>query len=35
MGRAKTLGERSLGHPDAGACSIAIIFESMSKFINK
>ena len=35
MGRAKTLGERSLGHPDAGACSVAIILKSMSEFINK
>ena len=35
MGRAKTLGERSLGHPDAGACSVAIILKSMSEFINQ
>ena len=35
MGRAKTLGERSLGHPDAGACSVAIILKSMSEFIDQ
>ena len=35
MGRAKTLGEKSLGHPDAGACSVAIILKSMSEFINQ
>ena len=35
MGRAKTLGERSLGHPDAGACSVAIILKSMAEFINQ
>tara|TARA_R110000850_G_scaffold117831_8_gene234472 strand:+ start:1504 stop:2166 length:663 start_codon:yes stop_codon:yes gene_type:complete len=32
MGRAKTLGERSIGHPDAGACSVAIIMRTMSDF---
>jgi len=31
MGRAKTLGERSLGHPDAGACSIAIILRTLAQ----
>ena len=35
MGRAKTLGEKSVGHPDAGACSIAIIFRAMAEFANK
>jgi len=34
MGRAKTLGERSIGHPDAGACSVAIILRTMSDFAN-
>lgn len=34
MGRAKTLGERSLGHPDAGACSVAIILQEMADFVN-
>ncbi len=33
-GRAKTLGEKSVGHPDAGACSIAIIFRAMAEFAN-
>ena len=33
MGRAKTLGERSLGHPDAGAVSVAIIFGTMRDFV--
>jgi dihydroxyacetone kinase-like protein len=32
MGRAKTLGESSIGHPDAGACSVAIIFRTMATF---
>ena len=29
MGRAKTLGEQSIGHPDAGACSVVVIFDAM------
>ncbi len=33
MGRAKTLGEKSIGHPDAGACSVAIILRTMSDFV--
>jgi phosphoenolpyruvate---glycerone phosphotransferase subunit DhaL len=33
MGRAKTLGEQSIGHPDAGACSVAVIFQAMSDYI--
>ena len=32
MGRAKTLGEKSLGKPDAGAVSVAIIVRQMSDF---
>jgi dihydroxyacetone kinase-like protein len=32
MGRAKTLGEASVGHPDAGACSVAIILRTMAAF---
>lgn len=32
MGRAKTLGERSLGFPDAGACSVAIILRTMADY---
>ncbi|RFC48503.1 MAG: dihydroxyacetone kinase [Verrucomicrobia bacterium] len=35
MGRAKTLGERSIGHPDAGAVSIAIIFQAMRDYANQ
>ncbi|MGF1778406.1 dihydroxyacetone kinase subunit DhaL [Vibrio nomapromontoriensis] len=31
-GKAKTLGERSLGHPDPGAMSMAFILEFMSEF---
>lgn len=34
MGRAKTLGEKSIGHPDAGAVSIAIILNTMKDFVN-
>ena len=33
LGRAKSLGEASLGHPDAGACSVAIILRTMSDYI--
>lgn len=33
MGRAKTLGEASIGHPDAGACSVAIILRTMANFV--
>ena len=32
MGRAKTLGENSLGKPDAGAVSVAIICRAMSDY---
>jgi len=32
MGRAKTLGERSVGHPDAGAVSVSIIVATMRDF---
>ena len=31
VGRAKTLGERSLGHPDPGAVSIYLILKSMAE----
>lgn len=34
MGRAGTVGERSLGHPDAGAYALGIIFTEISKSIN-
>ena len=33
MGRAKTLGEKSLGKPDAGAVSVAIIAATMRDFV--
>ncbi len=33
MGRAKTLGEKSIGFPDAGACSVAIILRAMADFV--
>ena len=33
MGRAKTLGAKTLGHPDAGAISVSIILESMREHI--
>lgn len=32
MGRAKTLGEKSLGKPDAGAVSVSIICRAMSDY---
>ena len=32
FGRAKTLGAASIGHPDAGACSVAVILREMSDF---
>jgi dihydroxyacetone kinase-like protein len=35
MGRAKSLGQGSVGHPDAGACSIAIICQAMADFIGQ
>lgn len=34
VGKAKTLGERSLGHPDPGAISVYLILECMSEFLN-
>jgi len=35
MGRAKTLGEKTLGLPDAGAISVSIILETMAEYIKK
>ncbi len=35
MGRAKTLGEKSIGHPDPGAVSVSIIFQTMSDYVNQ
>ncbi|MEO1857539.1 MAG: dihydroxyacetone kinase subunit DhaL [Rubritalea sp.] len=34
MGRAKTLGEKTIGLPDAGAISVSIILNTMADFIN-
>ena len=33
FGRAKTLGEACIGHPDAGACSVVVIVNAMRDFI--
>jgi len=33
FGRAKTLGERAIGHQDAGATTVWIIFKSMKEYI--
>jgi dihydroxyacetone kinase-like protein len=33
VGKAKTLGERSLGHPDPGAVSIYLILDSMKEYV--
>ena len=33
IGRAQTLGERAVGHPDAGAISIAVILRAMHEFV--
>jgi dihydroxyacetone kinase phosphoprotein-dependent L subunit len=35
FGRAKSLGERAIGHQDAGATTIAIIFHSMAAWVKK
>jgi dihydroxyacetone kinase-like protein len=32
-GKARTLGERSLGHPDPGAISLSIVLGAMSRFV--
>jgi len=32
VGKAKTLGERSLGHPDPGALSMSLILEFMAEY---
>lgn len=31
-GRAKFVGERSIGHPDAGATSVAIMFQAIARY---
>jgi len=33
FGRAKSLGERALGHQDAGATSVGIIFRAMAEYL--
>lgn len=33
-GHSKTLGKRSLGHPDPGAVSVVIIFQAMRKYLS-
>lgn len=33
MGRAKTLGEKSIGHPDPGAVSVSIMFNTASAYV--
>ncbi|MEC7906590.1 MAG: dihydroxyacetone kinase subunit DhaL [Verrucomicrobiota bacterium] len=35
VGRAKTLGEKSIGFPDPGALSVSIILQTMSDFANQ
>ncbi len=35
VGKAKTLGERSLGHPDPGAISIYLILKFMTEYVNE
>jgi len=35
VGKAKTLGERSLGHPDPGAVSIFLILDSMKEYVEE
>ena len=34
IGKAKTLGERTLGHADPGAISITLIFDSLKEYIS-
>lgn len=34
VGKAKTLGERSLGHPDPGAISMYLIFKFMTEYVS-
>jgi dihydroxyacetone kinase phosphoprotein-dependent L subunit len=35
LGRAKSLGERAIGHQDAGATSVSIIFNSMHNWVQE
>jgi dihydroxyacetone kinase-like protein len=34
-GKARSLGERSLGHPDRGAITISLILKAMNEFVAK
>ena len=34
-GKARSLGERSLGHPDPGAISVSLILKAMQDFTAK
>jgi hypothetical protein len=34
FGRAKTLGEACIGFPDAGACSIVVMLNTMRDYIS-
>jgi dihydroxyacetone kinase-like protein len=34
VGKAKTLGERSLGHPDPGAISMYLILKFMAEYVS-
>ncbi|HIS58195.1 MAG TPA: DAK2 domain-containing protein, partial [Candidatus Limadaptatus stercoravium] len=35
LGRAGTVGEKSIGYPDAGAYGLGVIFTELSKYIAK
>ena len=35
VGKAKTLGERSLGHPDPGAISIYLMLKNMTEYVTE
>jgi dihydroxyacetone kinase-like protein len=35
IGKAKAMGERSLGHADPGALSLFLILEAMAEFVNQ
>ncbi len=35
VGKAKTLGKRSLGHPDSGALSMSLILEFMAEYADQ
>jgi phosphoenolpyruvate---glycerone phosphotransferase subunit DhaL len=33
LGRAKTMGDAVIGHPDAGACSVALMLRTMADYV--